>query len=175
MQKLTDDKIMFVKRDNGKYQAVIKSSAQSLKYPSGTKLVRKLIASQKVGNININNSSNTAEPTNENKAMRAGVGSGGSINFNPNTKFIHITDPKSNNKVMLKCPAYIALAHEMVHLLHFFEGNMSSKDQTAAEPNLNNTTSLIEELKTVGLYPTSDPTENSIREEHHLKQRNSYK
>jgi RHS repeat-associated protein len=175
MQKLTDDKIMFVKRDNGKYQAVIESTAQSLKYPSGTKLVRKLIASKKVGNINITNSSNTAEPTNEKKAMKAGVGSGGSINFNPNTKFIYVTDPKSNNKVQLECPAYLALAHEMVHALHFFKGNMSSTKLTAAEPNLKNSTSLVEELKTVGLYPTSDPTENSIREEHHIKQRNSYK
>jgi hypothetical protein len=54
---------------------------------------------------------------------------------------------------------------------------MAPKGEVELEPNLIGESSPLEELNTVGLgnLPSDYPTENKLREEQGLDQRNSYK
>jgi hypothetical protein len=76
-----------------------------------------------------------------------------------------------------KRPIEIGLGHELLHLLHYFDGVMAPKGEVELEPNLIGESSPLEELNTVGLgnLPSDYPTENKLREEQGLDQRNSYK
>jgi hypothetical protein len=75
----------------------------------------------------------------------------------------------------LKTPAYIALAHELIHAYHFLSGNMSN--DLARDVQLDKLRAvIIEEALTVGAgtYENTRISENAIRREHGLPLREFY-
>jgi hypothetical protein len=75
----------------------------------------------------------------------------------------------------LKTPAFVALAHELIHAYHFLSGNQSS--DLSMDPVLKRIkSSIIEEALTVGAgtYANTRISENAIRLEHGLPLREFY-
>lgn len=99
----------------------------------------------------------------------AGKGSSVVVKYNPALNYSII--------LKLNTPAYIALAHELVHAYHFMSGNMDGSD-TWHDPLINmNRMQIIEEAKTVGAgsYENTRISENAIRREHRLPLRKYYR
>jgi RHS repeat-associated protein len=184
LQKLTDDRVVCVIYSTGTKKIAITSQNKD-KHAAGTKLVRSLVNSKHNGYIGINDAThkfdgskaNSAKTFAADKASKKGVGSDGYVNFNPEATTVHVTNPKTGKKEAKKRPIEIGLGHELLHLLHYFDGVMAPKGEVELEPNLIGESSPLEELNTVGLgnLPSDYPTENKLREEQGLDQRNSYK
>jgi hypothetical protein len=72
-------------------------------------------------------------------------------------------------------PAFIALAHELVHAFHFVTGSCF-RAATGYVTDGDNTGIMEEEMRTVGFgkYASESPSENAIRGEHAVALRTSY-
>ena len=100
----------------------------------------------------------------------AGCGSSADIYYDPNLNYDSI--------VGIKTPTYVALAHELIHAYHYLSGSLigdmallpKSYDRLIARFQL------IEEAKTVGAgdYKSARISENAIRREHNIKERQYY-
>jgi hypothetical protein len=126
-------------------------------------LVRKLIA-----NANITVTGFTAAPPGSiRKDIIAGNGTSAVVTFNP-------AATGSDGR-----PAYIALAHELVHAHHYVHGScyrgLGNGMYDLLDPNAN-TGMMEEEMRTVGFgrYATEELCENSIRHENGVALRKSY-
>ena len=126
-------------------------------------LVRKLIA-----NANITVTGFTAPPPGFNrKDIVAGNGASAVVTFNPDAK-------GSDGR-----PAYVALAHELVHAHHYLHGScyrgLGNGMYDLLDAN-GNTGMMEEEMRTVGFgrYASEELCENSIRGENGVALRKSY-
>lgn len=72
-------------------------------------------------------------------------------------------------------PTHIALAHELVHAIHYV-GGMCYRAATGGLSDLGNTGIMEEEMRTVGFgpYAKESPSENAIRAEHNIPLRPTY-
>ena len=73
-------------------------------------------------------------------------------------------------------PLYIALAHELVHAYHYVLGACTRAPIGMIGQGVNDNGRMEEEMRTVGFgkFEYEVPSENAIREEHHLGRRASY-
>lgn len=98
-----------------------------------------------------------------------GSGMGSVVQYNPNIEHQY-------NAIGVMTPAFVALAHELIHAMHAISGDVTKayswKNATSGSSN----GAILEEARTVGLgkYANSRITENAIRHEHHLTQRTYY-
>ena len=72
-------------------------------------------------------------------------------------------------------PAFVALAHEIVHASHYLHGACYRGIGDDLKPD-GDSGIMEEEMRTVGFgkYATESPSENAIRVEHHLTRRDTY-
>jgi hypothetical protein len=72
-------------------------------------------------------------------------------------------------------PAFIALAHELIHVLHYVQGSCYRAATGFVQDNQNSGI-MEEEMRTVGLlkYASETPSENAIRGEHRVTLRTTY-
>ena len=72
-------------------------------------------------------------------------------------------------------PAFIALAHELVHASHYLQGSCYRGIGDDLKPD-GDSGIMEEEMRTVGFgkYANESPSENAIRVEHGLPRRDSY-
>lgn len=168
LQKLTDDKLVYKTEDDGSKHVKIASLGKG-SHTYGTRLIRKLNSHKKTVTIDYKNSSGSIRPQKDKDPYNGnycvaistfeaenGPGSDSRITFDP--------DSKSQYG---ERPAYIGLAHELIHASH-------NADGTAYHKKINGKS--YEEERTVGLnYNEGDePTENHIRREHGLPERPEY-
>jgi RHS repeat-associated protein len=180
LQMLTND-ILSLKKDNNGLEKVciVKTFDGGKEY--GTKLIRDLISSPRRVEIDYRNSkkinvkgcdkdTNYAYPT---KKYRSG-GSDVRINFSNKIDITVLTfDTKNQTTQWERRPAFIGMAHELIHAIHMMDGKyyMSKKDSGYSADEFN----VEEENSTIGLYFSNGyPTENDIRAEHQLHNRIAY-
>jgi len=97
--------------------------------------------------------------------MTAGKGTSAAVSFNPLINY----DPATFTLMLVENPAFVALAHELVHALHTLSGDVIKHEDPAKE-------NLIEEARTVGAgkYAGTRFSENAIRAEHGYAVRTFY-
>ncbi len=114
---------------------------------------------------------------------QTGKGSGGIVGFDPDSKIKLLTEnPKTGNSEEKSRPKRIGLGHEMIHGLHYADGDYSPrKDLTThsyTDENGNTQTQKVrtEEARTVGLGGNKprDITENDLRKENNQNKRVAY-
>ena len=170
LQKLTDDKLVYKTEDDGSKHVKIASLGKG-SHTYGTKLIRKLNSHKKTVTIDYKNSSGSIRPQKDKdpyngnycvaiNAFEAenGPGSDSRITFDP--------DSKSQYG---ERPAYIGLAHELIHASH-------NADGTAYFTDTDGDGVTYEEERTVGIGHSEgdEPTENHIRKEHGVPARPKY-
>ena len=162
---------------------------------NGTNLVRKIINSDKTSTVQITNGVNYEQDVNPANAIN-GKGSDTEVYFNPDSNPDILTkDPVTGNVAGAKRPAFIGLAHELIHAERSMRGKaidysemadykyQTSRTKWTWGPlwgyDYTYTTENVpkEELATVGLGYNNwwgDITENMIRAEHGLRLRGAY-
>ena len=176
-------------------KGVVSYSMCANKYKNSDKLVRRIINSKYICTIKIQ-TKRGSDITINNRYMATSLGSSATVWFNPKFKAKQLTIiPKSGGVVRGEYkPAYIALAHELIHADRGMRGAGISYDKYAPYTYVvgysikiglfRNKVSPIyktqyvqkEELATVGLKynKSNDITENQIRREHGLWLRGAY-
>ena len=201
MQSLTDDKLYYDSKTNSIKIASLAESGTESKV-SGTNLIRKINSSKRIVTLDMNNSEG-AIPENRKAGMVAvasnrenaqnGKGSDAIINFNPETtEFINslnngkggliVLNPETGyGEMMGKSTDAVGLGHELIHVLHFFQGdadmdNKSSYRVNFGGDNIWEFNDSNEELRTVGILgvKSGDITGNDIRKEQGLNPRIVY-
>ncbi len=99
-----------------------------------------------------------------------GSGMSSTVYYNPNIEHQYTMAAK------IKTPAYIALAHELIHAMHSLGGEVLKPYSWANGTPNSSSGAILEEAKTVGLgiYKNTAISENAIRREHNLPQRTFY-
>ena len=170
LQKLTDDQLVYkTEIDGSKHVKIAYLGNGSHTY--GTRLIRKLNSHKKTVTIDYKNSTGSIHPLKGNDFTKGnyckpinkfdaenGAGSDSRIIF----------DPDAESKYGQR-PAYIGLAHELIHASH-------NADGTAYYTDIDGDGAPYEEERNIGLkYNEGDePTENNIRKEHGLPVRPQY-
>lgn len=114
--------------------------------------------------------------------LKNGKGVDVTVKYNPNNPGeTWVYQKEKNQAVKKESPAYITLAHELIHSMYRMLGNLNKKDQEEDfYMSLDGSLEMakIEEIRTVGLDSAQnkqgDITENQIREEQELEPRNHY-
>ena len=107
-----------------------------------------------------------------------GVGVDTSLYFNSDgyDVLIDTFDEEGKTSSPQPRPPFIGLGHELIHALHYIEGTRSKGYSTYTGLDGRSYRAKIEEIRTVGLdfNPIGDVTENDLRKEKHMKERNNY-
>lgn len=101
----------------------------------------------------------------------AGTGSSAFVSYNPFGNYADTTIVQGKSLRMIlgvDMPAYVALAHELIHAFHTLSGNRKPERPNGKAP--------LEEAWTVGAgkYANTRISENAIRAEHNLERRLYY-
>ncbi len=202
LKMLTRDDLGYNETDGGNWLVHYTAKSGS-KYNAGTQLIRRIIDNAKGCIINITPyEENKSVPIDYDNASVKGIGSGGTIYYNPHVVFKNVlTEYKSKNGNIIidyqEMPSEIILGHELIHMLRAMNGNRIALDK----PNKNNlvgkyrfvnsdnqvksTSEWMEELATTGIsYSRPDgsfadaanwvTTENALRKEHGYGRRVKY-
>ena len=186
VQMITDDELFLSKQENGSFQIGI-SSFKDGKKSSGTRLVRRLNGSEKTLTIEATSEGVNQERSENPLNATNGIGTNTTIIFNPNfDPNIPEIDEVTGNVVNSKRPAYIGLAHEMIHADRGMRGVAFDYSEQEYHSFINNIGEVDveylpkEEAATIGFnhldrIKSFNITENSIRKESGLRLRGAYK
>jgi len=186
LKKITNDKLSY-DRNTGQ---VCNYKIRSGNKVKGTELINRLINSSETITIDYQNSLGLFRNGVGNKAMATdyiaagdGTGSGGIVSFDPDSKVKPLTEnPKTGNSEEKNRPNRIGLGHELIHGLHYTDGDWSPEtDQTThtytdKDGNQQTQTIRTEEARTVGVggNKPGDITENDLRKENKQNKRVKY-
>ena len=186
LNKLTNDRLSY---DKSTGQVTISRTGSGNKV-QGTELISRLVGASETITIDYQNSlgrfsdgvGNKAQADDYTKAGD-GTGSGGVVSFDPDSKIKPLTEnPKTGNAEEKSRPKRIGLGHELIHGLHYVDGDWSPRtDQTThsyTDENGNTQTQPVrtEEARTVGVggNKPGDITENGLRKENNQNKRVAY-
>ena len=182
LQRLTNYKLIL--HQNGTVtHSIVKTENKNSDYQVGNTLLEQLCdqsSDTKTTTISITDQKSITHPADENAYN--GVGSNAEIRFNPNENPSLITQNEISKQVQQEGrPAYIGLAHELIHGMHINSGAARPKTiKLQSITTINGEKYLetlpLEEAITVGLHGVTSkgPTENKIRREHNLNTRIFY-
>ncbi len=182
LQRLTNYKLIL--HQNGTVtHSIVKTENKNSDYQAGNTLLEQLCdqsSDTKTTTISITDQKSITHPADENAYN--GVGSNAEIRFNPNENPSLITQNEISKQVQQEGrPAYIGLAHELIHGMHINSGAARPKTiKLQSITTINGEKYLetlpLEEAITVGLHGVTSkgPTENKIRREHNLNTRIFY-
>ena len=186
LNRLTNDKLSY---DKSTGQVTISRTGSGNKV-KGTELISRLVSSSETITIDYQNSLGRFSDGVGNKAKADyytkagdGTGSGGVVSFDPDSKIKPLTEnPKTGNAEEKSRPKRIGLGHELIHGLHYVDGDWSPpSDQTThtyTDENGNPQTQTVrtEEARTVGVggNKPGDITENDLRKENNQDKRVAY-
>ena len=182
LQRLTNYKLIL--HQNGTVtHSIVKTENKNSDYQAGNTLLEQLCdqsSDTKTTTISITDQKSITHPADENAYN--GVGSNAEIRFNPNENPSLITQNEISKQVQQEGrPAYIGLAHELIHGMHINSGAARAKTiKLQSITTINGEKYLetlpLEEAITVGLHGVTSkgPTENKIRREHNLNTRIFY-
>ncbi len=190
LQKLTDHDLAYDSETGLVYIETLHSG--DLQYTEGNKLLIRMINNEDyTTTIVIWDNIVKGNKTQPNSEIKFGICSDSTIYFNPTyyVKVISI-DPETGEMYRKSRPAYISLAHELIHADRFMRGVALSKNIEVNndvtyftnflffkfEHHFNERV-LLDELYTVGIRKSlraEDITENMIRAEHGLWLRGAY-
>ena len=184
LQRLTNYKLILHQNGTVTY-SIVKTENKNSDYQAGNTLLEQLChqsSDTKTTTISITDQKSITHPADENAYN--GVGSNAEIRFNPNENPSLITQNETSKQVQQeRRPAYIGLAHELIHGMHINAGVAKRKSVTVTPTIQGNGQKYtyikpipLEDAITVGLHGflTNGPTENSIRKEHNLNVRLLY-
>ena len=180
LQQLTNDELGVANRI-----VYIRTRNDSTGRETGTELIRSLIANEE-HRVTIQRGTATFEASNWRNASIEGVGSGGTVRFNPNQNLsrTHIAELQNH--------MYIALGHELIHAERAMRGVIVPLNYTMGYAETVGRLTLwhtarVEELVTIGiqpgnvvlnpsgrLVPAQTVTENSLRAEHGIRARTRF-
>ena len=179
LQMLTNDELK-MRKDGTVYIKSYGTMNNSWELPCGTDLISSLIGNERTTTIHVeHNKDNNETDLNPNNATN-GVGSDVSVTFNPIRLQVSTINPKTGRLQGEMRPAYIGLAHELIHSIRSMKGVADKNDSYATYQYVDfrgkprTGYERTEELKTVGLKKGSKYTENKIRKEHKLNLRGLY-
>jgi len=179
LQMLTNDELK-MRKDGTVYIKSYGTMNNSWELPCGTDLISSLIGNERTTTIHVeHNKDNSETDLNPNNATN-GVGSDVSVTFNPIRLQVSTINPKTGRLQGEMRPAYIGLAHELIHSIRSMKGVADKNDSYATYQYVDfrgktrTGYERTEELKTVGLKKGSKYTENKIRKEHKLNLRGLY-
>ncbi|MBP3505045.1 MAG: hypothetical protein J6K43_01385, partial [Lachnospiraceae bacterium] len=206
LKKLTNDELVLtqdrVEVGDGQYElldsyTVTVGTENSGSLEVGTSMIRRIIGSYLTCYIQVTAGGSGADPIVKGDASRVGIGTGGTIYFNPDNPVNVLTEYKDSNITSMKnIPKEIELGHELIHVLRFMGGNFRPYNDATqegygtyayvdAKGNIIKTSYRMEELETTGIsYQRSDgvwvgasgwvTTENALRAEHGYGRRAKY-
>ena len=109
-------------------------------------------------------------PANPGSVIRLpGTGMGSVVQYNPNVEHQY-------NTIGVDTPAFIALAHELIHAMHVLSGDLTKAYSWTNGTMASSCGAILEEARTVGVgkYANTRISENAIRHEHNLMRRTYY-
>ena len=180
LQKLTRDKLNWKTDSKGNVNIEITKSKGGGQ-DAGTRLIRRLDGYKSVVTITTSSGGNSQASHNATNEAN-GVGSDSTVRFNPNaTPSIGTLDENTGISRSQDRPAWIGLAHELIHADHAARGTTLTGTGTYSymDPNgiKRTATENRYELATVGIGGQNnkkDITENDIRKDQRLRLRSEY-
>ena len=179
IQKLTDDKIVWSRQEDNSVRFKIIKLEPKGNLIKGTNLIRNLNSSKYELSIVLTDGDNAIDMPN---FIPGEIGADVTLKFNPNFDPDIKTMDENGNIQDEPRPAFIGLAHEMVHAYRaMFGAFINYKDTVKYIFKLSgggedSSIKPREELETVGIdgYDHGKFTENGIRKEHNLNKRIKY-
>ena len=179
LQMLTNDELK-MRKDGTVYIKSYGTMNNSWELPCGTDLISSLIGNERTTTIHVDHENrNNAHDINPENATN-GVGSDVSVTFNPIRLQVSTINPKTGRLQGEMRPAYIGLAHELIHSIRSMKGVAEDPKKKVSYSYVKHDGTLVtvpeslEELKTVGIKKGSKYTENKIRKEHKFNLRGKY-
>ena len=179
LQMLTNDELK-IRKDGTVYIKSQGTMNSSYDLQCGTELISALIDNKRTTTIHVDHENgNNAHDINPENATN-GVGSDVSVTFNPIRLQVSTINPKTGRLQGEMRPAYIGLAHELIHSIRSMKGVAEDPIKKVSYSYVKHDGTLVtvpeslEELKTVGIKKGSKYTENKIRKEHKFNLRGKY-
>ena len=179
LQMLTNDELR-MRKDGTVYIKSQGTKNSSYDLQCGTELISALIDNKRTTTIHVDRQRDISEKDLNPANATNGIGSDVSVSFNPVSLQVSTINPKTGRLQGEMRPAYIGLAHELIHSIRGMKGVADDKESYGTYEYKNHKGELktrngkTEELKTVGLIKGSKYTENKIRKEHKLNLRGYY-
>ena len=179
LQMLTNDELK-MRKDGTVYIKSQGTMNSSYDLQCRTELISALIDNKRTTTIHVDHETgNNAHDINSENATN-GVGSDVSVTFNPIRLQVSTINPKTGRLQGEMRPAYIGLAHELIHSIRSMKGVAEDPIKKVSYSYVKHDGTLVtvpeslEELKTVGIKKGSKYTENKIRKEHKFNLRGKY-
>ncbi len=182
LSTITDDDLFLSHQDDGTYRIMISNFKDGEKR-NGTRLIRRLNGSDKTLTINGVSEGGNNERSTSPLDSHNGVGSSTEVNFNPNyDPDVPIVDPITGMATSSSRPAFIGLAHELIHADRDMRGISINYSQKAYHQYVYGDGIIdveripSEDAATIGFFPKKEyeVTENDIRKENNIRPRATY-
>ena len=189
LQKLTDHDLTYDSETGLVYIETLHSG--DLQYTEGNKLLIRMINNEDYTTTIVIGDKNQTKP--EKHIDEYGIKSNSTVQFDPNLSVkLAVIDPQTGELVLQECPAYIALAHELIHAdrlmrgialptwkkeYHYMYRFYTTKSGKKKQELIGYRDIYADEFFVIGIQYVSRSnytTENGIRAEHNLWLRGEY-